>query len=71
MGQKILHVDLEHIKGEEIVNGNPQHCINLLQLIYQLSMGIQDENEEDQNEDDEYGAESSQRVNKNDRNSQD
>ena len=43
LGQKILKVDLEHIKGEEIVNGNPEHCINLLQLIYQLSMGINEE----------------------------
>lgn len=49
LSQKILNVDLEHIKGEEIVNGNPQHAINLLQLIYQLSMGMEgdEENEED------------------------
>ena len=30
LGQKILNVDLEHIKGDEIVNGNPEHTINLL-----------------------------------------
>lgn len=34
LSQKILSVDLEHIKGEEIASGNPQHTINLLQLIY-------------------------------------
>lgn len=30
LGEQILKYDLSHIKGEEIVNGNPEHCINLL-----------------------------------------
>lgn len=33
LGQQILKYDLSHIRGEEIVNGNPEHCINLLQLV--------------------------------------
>jgi len=30
LSEEILKYDLSHIKGEEIVNGNPEHCINLL-----------------------------------------
>ena len=30
LSQKILMYDLEHIKGDQIVQGNPEHCINLL-----------------------------------------
>ena len=29
--------DLEHIKGDQIVAGNPEHCINLLQLAKEIS----------------------------------
>jgi hypothetical protein len=32
-----LKYDLSHIKGEEIVSGNPEHCINLLQLVLEIS----------------------------------
>lgn len=33
LGQEILLQDMGHIRGEEIVNGNPEHCINLLQIL--------------------------------------
>ena len=37
LSSKILMYDLGHIQGEEIVNGNPEHCINLLQLVKEIS----------------------------------
>ena len=37
LSQKILMYDLEHIKGDQIVQGNPEHCINLLQLAKEIS----------------------------------
>lgn len=37
LSQKILMYDLEHIKGDQIVAGNPEHCINLLQLAKEIS----------------------------------
>lgn len=36
--------DMNHIRGDEIVNGNPEHCINLLQILQQISM-MQDDSE--------------------------
>jgi hypothetical protein len=33
LGQEILLQDMSHIRGDEIVNGNPEHCINLLQIL--------------------------------------
>jgi hypothetical protein len=33
LSQEILLYDMDHIKGEEIVSGNPEHCINLLQIL--------------------------------------
>jgi len=30
LSQEILKYNLEHIRGDEIVSGNPEHCINLL-----------------------------------------
>jgi len=30
LGNEILHYDMSHIQGAEIVSGNPEHCINLL-----------------------------------------
>lgn len=41
LGEQILRYDLSHIKGEEIVNGNPEHCINLLQLVQEIAVMIQ------------------------------
>lgn len=38
LGEQILKYDLSHIKGEEIVSGNPEHCINLLQLVQEISV---------------------------------
>lgn len=37
LSQKILMYDLEHIKGDQIIAGNPEHCINLLQLAKEIS----------------------------------
>lgn len=41
LGEHVLKYDLTHIKGEEIVNGNPEHCINLLQLVQEIAVMIQ------------------------------
>jgi hypothetical protein len=41
LGMQILKYDLSHIRGEEIVNGNPEHCINLLQLVQEIAAMIQ------------------------------
>ena len=30
LSQEILRYDLSHIRGDQIVSGNPEHCINLL-----------------------------------------
>jgi hypothetical protein len=38
LGGQILKYDLSHIKGAEIVAGNPEHCINLLQLVQEISV---------------------------------
>lgn len=60
LGQEILKYDLSHIKGEEIVSGNPEHCINLLQLVQEISVmlegtrqegGTQMSGEEEEDED--------------------
>ena len=40
LAEEILKYDLDHIKGEEIVAGNPEHCINLLQLAKEVSLII-------------------------------
>ena len=37
LSQSILMYDLEHIKGDQIVGANPEHCINLLQLAKEIS----------------------------------
>ena len=37
LSYKILMYDLEHIKGDQIVTGKPEHCINLLQLAKEIS----------------------------------
>lgn len=37
LSQSILMYDLEHIKGDQIVSANPEHCINLLQLAKEIS----------------------------------
>ena len=47
LAEEILKYDLNHIKGEEIVKGNPEHCINLLQLCKEISMMIGQEQQDD------------------------
>lgn len=37
LSQEILKTDMGHIRGDEIINGNPEHCINLLQILQQIS----------------------------------
>lgn len=46
LGSQILKYDLSHIKGDEIVSGNPEHCINLLQLVQEISVMLDGKNEE-------------------------
>lgn len=64
LSQSILMYDLEHIKGDQIVNANPEHCINLLQLAKEIScMMNSNSNEidprqmEDEDDEQESGAE--------------
>lgn len=41
LSDEILNYDLSHIRGSEIVQGNPEHCINLLQLANEIALMIQ------------------------------
>lgn len=41
LSEEILNYDLSHIRGEEIVSGNPEHIINLLQLAKEISVLMQ------------------------------
>ena len=52
LSEEILKYDLSHIRGDEIVNGNPEHCINLLQLAKEISYMMQGKQEPNQFEDD-------------------
>ncbi len=65
LGQQILKHDLSHIKGTEIVNGNPEHCINLMQLVQEISLMLGKEEgsdfanlnqEDDEEEEEEEGS---------------
>ena len=66
LSQKVLMYDLEHIKGDQIVAGNPEHCINLLQLAKEVSCmmksnsnelgGNQMQGEDNKNEEDDCGV---------------
>lgn len=61
LSQKILMYDLEHIKGEQILAGNPEHCINLLQLAKEIScMMNSNSNELDPNQMDDGEGDSEQ-----------
>ncbi|CDW83414.1 UNKNOWN [Stylonychia lemnae] len=53
LGGQILRYDLSHIRGSEIVNGNPEHCINLLQLVQEISVML--DNRQGQQDSDEEG----------------
>ena len=53
LGQQILKYDLSHIRGDEIVNGNPEHCINLLQLVLEISNMLENKQGGDEAEGDE------------------
>ena len=46
-----MKVDLSSISGVEIVCGNPEHCIRLLQLLHQVSDMMGDEEDGDEDED--------------------
>ena len=53
LSEEILKFDMNHIRGEEIVNGNPEHCINLLQILQQISSAsMMQEDDDDEDEDD-------------------
>ena len=45
LSEEILDTDVDHILGSEIIRGNPEHCINLLEILRQISSGsaMQDE----------------------------
>lgn len=43
LSQEVLKIDLSHIKAEEIIMGNPEMCIELLQIIYKVSEMLGDE----------------------------
>lgn len=46
LSTEILNYDLSHISGKEIVAGNPEHCINLLQLCNEISLMMGQEEED-------------------------
>ncbi|CDW83002.1 UNKNOWN [Stylonychia lemnae] len=54
LGDQIIKVDLTAISGPEIIMGNPIHCIQLLELLHDLTARLGDEgSEEDDEMDDE------------------
>lgn len=57
LSQSVMGVELSHINGEEIANGNRQHILNLLQLIHELSLMKNGELTETGNEEEEVGKE--------------
>lgn len=66
LGSQILKYDLSHIKGEEIVNGNPEHCINLLQLVQEIASmldGQQDSQQDPDGDDDQQPVGSTAKKN--------
>ena len=52
LAEEILQYDMSHISGEEIISGNPEHCINLLQILQQISSAsmLQDGEEDEEEE---------------------
>jgi hypothetical protein len=49
LSEEILDYDINHIRGDAIVNGDAEHCINLLQILQQISSAsmMQDTSGED------------------------
>ena len=47
LGQQVLKVDLSALSGLEIVCGNPEHCIRLLQLIQDITVLMAEEEGDD------------------------
>ena len=48
LSEEILLFDLSHISGQDIVQGNADHCINLLQILQQISQAnLQQESEKE------------------------
>lgn len=49
LSNHILKFDLDHIRGSDIVGGNANVCLNLLQLVKEISVTFarQDDGEED------------------------
>lgn len=50
LGESVLKADLSALSGVEIVCGNPEHCIRLLQLIQDLTYMMAEEEEGDEPE---------------------
>jgi hypothetical protein len=56
LSTQILKFDLDHIRGADIVEGSAGQCMNLLQLVKEISVTVARNNPEDEGEDsDEMG----------------
>lgn len=53
--QQILKVDLSSISAVEIIMGNPEHCIQLLQLLQEITIMMDEDAGEDNEDDDDDG----------------
>jgi len=54
LSNHILKFDLDHIRGVDIVEGNANVCLNLLQLVKEISVTFQ-RNEQAEDEDSAMG----------------
>jgi hypothetical protein len=50
LSEEILEQPISHINGEEIVSGNAEHCINLLQILHQICSQTLGQDQEDESE---------------------
>ncbi len=57
LSQDILTMDLSHIKGVKIENGDLKHLLNFLQILLELSNLIQEKNDQDDQAEEGEGAE--------------
>ena len=62
LSQEILRYDLSHIRGDQIVSGNPEHCINLLQLAKEISMMMNTNTDPQQEGDDDSNQEEAKEL---------
>ena len=50
LAEEITRQDLSHISGLEIACGDPDHCLELLQIMHQLTVMMAEEDEEGDSE---------------------